>query len=466
MLRDCHCHDELMRVVVVGGGISGLAVAWELSARADVVVLEAADQVGGKLRLGSLAGVDLDVGAESILARRPEGVALVRASGLADALIEPLTTAAGVLADGRIRAIPSRTMLGIPTDPTATAVTDLLSADAVAAIAGEPQREPLPPMSEDLAVGTVVRARLGNEVVDRLVEPLLAGVYAGRADALSLRATAPALARELQLGGSLVDAARRALTGSAPDGSDQPLFAAVAGGVGRLPQALVASGRFAVRTRTTVRELRRTPTGFALECGPVARPQQLSADAVIVATPASKAAQLLRDVAPAAAKDLAAIDSASVAIVSLAYQNTRLPPGSGFLVAAGEPYAVKGVTFSSQKWPGTPAGLVMLRASLGRAGQTRDLQHSDEELIALVRRELTKLLGISPEPIDAIVTRWGGGLPQYAVGHVERVARVRSAVAAVPGLAVCGATYDGIGIAACVASAHAAAAQIRAAVLW
>jgi oxygen-dependent protoporphyrinogen oxidase len=209
-----------------------------------------------------------------------------------------------------------------------------------------------------------------------------------------------------------------------------------------------------------VRALRRTPTGFALDCGPVPAPSLVTADAVVLAVPPAKAARLLDSVAPAAAAELAAIESASVAIVTFALRDVDLPPGSGLLVALGERLAVKGVTLSSQKWPLETGGLVLLRASLGRAGESAVLQRSDEELIALVRGELRALLGVTAEPVDALVTRWGGGLPQYGVGHVERVRRIRDAVAAVPGLAVCGAAFDGVGIPACIAAAGAAAEQV------
>jgi oxygen-dependent protoporphyrinogen oxidase len=444
-----------MRVVVVGGGIAGLAAAWELAARADVVVLEAADRVGGKLRLGTLAGLPVDVGAEAILARRPEGLDLAREAGLADELIDPLTTEAAIFAGGRSHPVPRRTVMGIPAE-TET-VRGLLGEPALAAIDAEPSRPPLPPLDRDVSIGALVRDRLGPQIVDRLVEPLLGGVYAGRADALSLRATVPALAERLRSGGSLIEAVRDTIAVGTQGTSAGPVFAAVAGGVGRLPPALAADGRFEVRTAVTVRSIRRTPNGFTLECGAVPAPAVLEADAVVVATPAAKAATLLRNVAPGAAAALAEIESASVAIVSLAYRNVALPAGSGLLVAASEPYAVKGVTISSQKWPGTPTGLALLRASIGRAGEVRHLQASDAELVALVRRDLVGLLGVDTVPVDALVTRWGGGLPQYTVGHVERVRRIRAAVGPVPGLAVCGAIYDGIGIPACIASAREAA---------
>ncbi len=451
------------RVVVVGGGISGLSAAHRVAGArpdVDVVVLEGAPEVGGKLRVAPVAGVSVDVGAEAMLARRPEGMGLVRELGLP--VLAPSTTAARVRAGGVAHPLPARTMLGIPADLDAARASGVLTEAALARLAAEPDAHPLPPLDDDVAVGALVRARLGDEVAERLVEPLLGGVYAGRADELSLRATMPALATRLGDGGSLVRAAQAVTDAGSHDPTPGPVFASLAGGLGTLAQRLAGSGRFAVRTAMTVRALRRTPTGFALDCGPVPEPELVEADAVIVAVPAVKSALLLREMAPAAAGELAAIESASMAIVTFAYRDVPLPAGSGLLVGAGEGFGVKAVTLSSQKWPLETGGLSVLRASIGRAGENHWLQRDDGELIGLVARELRALIGVNAEPVDALVTRWGGGLPQYGVGHVERVARVRAAVAGVPGLAVCGAAYDGVGIPACIASAYAAADQVLA----
>jgi oxygen-dependent protoporphyrinogen oxidase len=454
------------RVVVVGGGISGLTAALRVCARlpdAAVVVLEGSAALGGKLRLATVAGITVDVGAEAMLARRPEGVGLARELGLAGDMIAPLSTAAQVRAGGTTHPLPARTMLGIPADLAAVRASGVLSEPALARIAAEPHGDPLPPLSDDVAVGTLVRQRLGNEVADRLVEPLLGGVYAGRVDDLSLRATMPALAGRLAGGGSVVRAAQAVTDVGAHDPAAGPVFASLSGGLGTLPAAVAAAGRFAVRTSTTVRAIRRTPTGFALDCGPVPEPELVEADAVIVAVPAAKAALLLRDIAPAATAELRAILSASVAITTLAYRGVALPAGSGLLVATTEGFGVKAVTLSTQKWPLQTDGLILLRASVGRAGENHLLQRDDGDLVALVRHELRALIGVAAEPVDALVTRWGGGLPQYAVGHLDAIARVRAAVAAVPGLGVCGAAYDGVGIPACIASAQAAADQVVAA---
>jgi oxygen-dependent protoporphyrinogen oxidase len=426
-----------------------------------VIVLEASDRVGGKLRLAEVAGVPVDVGAEAVLARRPEAVGLIRAAGLGEALIAPTTTAANVRVGGGLHPLPARTFLGIPADVAAARASGALSDGALARIASEPDAEPLPPLSGDVSVGELVRSRLGNEVVDRLVEPLLGGVYAGRADRLSLRATMAPLASVLaRSGGSLVRAAASVTDVGTHDASAGPVFASLRGGLGSLPQALATHPRVTVRTRTTARDVRRaTDGGFTVVCGSVPQTETLESDAVIVAAPAAKSAALLASLAPAAALELRDVETASMAIVTLAFRDAVLPQGSGVLVGAREGFQVKAVTLSSQKWP-MRTDLVILRASIGRIGEVQALQREDAELLAAVRHELRTLIGVDAEPVDSDVTRWGGALPQYGVGHVERVGRIRAAIQAVPGLAVCGATYDGVGIPACIASAQTAARTV------
>ncbi len=453
------------RLVVVGGGISGLAAAWfAADAGFDVTLLEASPRVGGKLRVEQVAGVPVDVGAEAVLTARPEGVGLIAGAGLEAERIAPTTTAARVRADGRNHPLPARTMFGIPSSVEAVRESGVLSPAGVAAVEHEPALDPLPPLASDVSVGALVRSRLGDEVADRLVEPLLGGVYAGRSDELSLRATMGALARQLEGGGSLVEAAQAVTDVGTRAPSTGSIFTTLRGGLGRLPATLATSGRFVVRTGTTVRSIRRTPTGFALECGAVPEPVLVEAEAVIVAAPAAKAARLLAEVAPGAAGELGGIESASMAIVTFAFRAIEPPPGSGLLVGAGERLATKAITLSSQKWPLETGGLTLLRASVGRIGETRPLQLEDAELIELVRRELRPLLGITGAPVDARVTRWGGGLPQYTVGHLDRMARVRSSVAGVPGLGVCGAAFDGVGIPACIGSAKAAVDRVVASI--
>ncbi len=455
------------KVVVIGGGIAGLAAAHEIGRRlpnAKVLLIEASSTIGGKLRVAELAGQSVDVGAEAMLARRPEGVEFAHGVGLGASMISPLTTSARVFADGAPHPLPAKTLMGVPADVESARVSGLFTDDALARIAAEPQLDPLPPLDHDVAVGVLVRERLGREVLERLVEPLLGGVYAGRADQLSLRATIPALAARLGVvGGSVVDAARTVTANAARATSTDPVFASITGGLGNLAWAVARHGGFEVRTGLTVRSIVRTPAGFALECGPVPDPELIEADAVVVATPAAKASGLLKSLVPPASALLAEIEYSSMAIVSLAYQDVRPPQGSGLLVGDSERVAVKAITISSQKWPGTPDGLTLLRASVGRIGRTEDLQREDGDLVDLVRSDLALLTGIEATPIDSLVTRWGGALPQYTVGHADRIISIRNAVEAIPGLAVCGAAYEGVGIPACIASAHRAADRVVAA---
>jgi protoporphyrinogen/coproporphyrinogen III oxidase len=457
-----------LRAVVVGGGVAGLAAAVRIARDrpdAEVLVLEAASAVGGKLRRIQLAGSWVDVGAEAMLARRPEGVQAVRELGLAGELIEPLTTSALLRNRGTNRPLPARTVLGVPADPDALRAAGVLSEQTLARIEAEPAAGPYPPLAEDLSVAELVGQRFGDEVVQRLVDPLLGGVYAGRAEAISVRAALPALASRLTTeGGSLLAAARSTLP--APDaGPAGPVFASLTGGLARLPEAMAAQDRVTVRTASTVRAISRRPTGFLLTVGPTSAPELVPADLLVLAVPAGKASILLAELAPIAAHELAGIETASVAIVTLAFDRLpagALPAGSGLLIPVVEGLACKAMTFSSQKWPGVGAesAITLMRASLGRAGEEWVLQREDGELVAMVRAELAQLTGLTAQPVDVHVQRWGGGLPQYAVGHLDRVARIRAAVAAVPGLAVCGASYDGVGIPACIGSAHAAADRV------
>lgn len=463
------------RVVVVGGGIAGLAAATRIAERrpdAEVLLLEASDRIGGKLRRIQLAGAWVDVGAEAMLARRPEGLAATRAAGLAADLIHPLSTAALLRNRGVNRPLPARTLMGVPTDLAALRSAGVLSEQTVARIEAEPAGGPYPPLATDVSIGDLVADRFGDEVVDRLVDPLLGGVYAGHARAISLRAAVPGLASRLMTeGGSLLAAAAANVAAGARDEPGPPVFASLAGGLARLPETLAdrlaARGPGTVRTGVTVRAIGRLPSGFRLSVGAVPDGRQLDADAVLLATPAGKTGGLLAELAPVAAAELAGIETASMAIVTLAFAGLpagSLPAGSGILIPSVEGLSCKAMTFCSQKWPGVGAesGVLLLRASLGRAGEQWVLQREDAELVAVVRAELGQLTGLRAEPVASHVQRWGGALPQYAVGHLDRVARIRAAVGELAGLAVCGASYDGVGIPACIASAHTAADRVLA----
>ncbi len=436
--------------MVVGGGVAGLAAAHRLAGDHDVLVLEASTVVGGKLRSATVGGVPVDVGAEAMLHRRPEGSDLARELGLE--VVHPASTSSSVWSRGELHPLP-RTMMGVPLDVDDLAASGVLDDRAVEVVRREPG---LPPadLTRDRSVASLVGERFGPEVVDRLVEPLLGGVYAGHAASLSVRATTPQLVA-LAGRGSLLEAA------AALPVPDAPVFAGLPGGMTTLPAALAARRDVEIRTSATVRHLERVAGGYRLTVGPAHAPERVTADRVVLACPAAPASRLLGDVAPVAARELAAIEYASMAIVTHAFRADDLGDlaatrTSGFLVPPVEGRAIKAATYSFAKWDWVRQagdGLLVLRTSVGRHREEAALHRTDAALVSDSLAELAALAGITARPVDSHVQRWGGALPQYAVGHLDRVARIRADVARVPGLSVCGAAYDGVGIPAVIASA-------------
>lgn len=451
------------RAVVVGGGMAGLAAAVELRRQgAAVTVLEATERLGGVVHATEVGGVLVDAGADAMLRRAPEGVALAAWAGLE--VVAPETTAAHVLTPRGLRPLPGRTLLGVPGALRPLAASGVLGVAGLARVASDrcrPGRPLLPADGPDTSVARLVCDRLGPQVLDRLVDPLLGGVYAGRSELLSARATLPQLAPALTGTASLVRAVAAALP--APDPLAGSPFGGVRGGMGLLPPALGAALRADgadVRLGARVTDLRRTPGGWEVRTAAGA----LAADVVVLALPAAPAARLLAPHLPHAAADLAAVETASVALVTLVLDGPVPGSGSGYLVPPSAGRAVKAVTATSRKWGHLAAGPGVLRASLGRYGDAAVLQRDDDELVALVRSEVGDVLGPLPAVRATRVTRWGGALPQYAPGHVERVARLRAAVATLPGLAVAGASYDGVGVPTVVRTGQRAAREALAGV--
>ncbi|MGH3986000.1 MAG: protoporphyrinogen oxidase [Pseudonocardiaceae bacterium] len=475
------------RVAVVGGGISGLTAAYRLRTllgpAAEIVLVEGSRRLGGVLRTVELGGVALDVGAEAFLMRRPEALGLIEELGLGGQLVHPTPAAPTVRAGGRTVALPTRTLLGLP--GAAADVAGLLSAQGMARVAAEPDVPLCWEPGQDAAVGLLLRERAGDELVDRLVDPLLGGVYAGRADALGLRATLPAVATALDRGASSLLAAANATLPPTHGVSGSharrvrlprtdPVFGTLLGGLGGLVDALVAAAAVQPRLGSPVRGLARTPGGWRLQLGGHlpggSRPDHLDADAVLLAVPAPALRRLLADPLPGASAAAGRIEVASSAVVGLALPLAAaqaLPEASGVLVASDESQreslSVKAFTFSGRKWAHASSHEVLLiRGSLGRHGEARVLQRDDAELVDAVRADLAALTGITAAPVDTVVARWGGGLPQYAPGHLDAVAALEREVDGAPGLAVAGATLHGVGVPACIGTADAAARRIAA----
>ena len=475
-------------VVIVGGGVAGLAAAFFLRDEAvRVTVLEGSPRLGGKLSVSEIAGVAVDEGAEALLVTRPEGTGLIAQAGLGGERVEPGTTSSAIWTLGALRPLPRRQFMGVPSDLAELAKSGVLTGDGVARAS---QDLLLPPTTRDgdVPVAGYVGARFGAEVVDRLVDPLLGGVYAGRSADLSFDATMPALSAASRRYRSLAEAARSLLPAAVGDREDGPaagtrsggsVFTTLAGGLGVLPSYLAKASGAEIRTSSMARELSRRPAGepvWRLAVGSAAAQERVEADAVILAVPARPAGRLLAGVpgASAAVTAFTEISYASMAIVTLGYPRSAFPGASlaalgwsGYLVPAVDGRAVKAVTFSTVKWPHlagvTARGsepLEIVRCSVGRIGEEAVLQLADDDLVALAAGEFAQATGVRGAPVASRVTRWGGALPQYTVGHLDRVARIRAAIASQPGLAVCGAAYDGVGIPACVATARAAVSQV------
>jgi oxygen-dependent protoporphyrinogen oxidase len=463
-------------VVVVGGGISGLAAAWRLATLrhdVDITVLEGSDVVGGKLRVSEIDGIAVDEGAESMIATRPEAVALAREIGLGDDLVHPAVTAPSLFLGGDLVPLPPALMMGVPTDLSSLARSGVISAQGLARI---PLDHVLPPtrIGEDISIGEYVGRRLGPEVVVKLVAPLLMGVYADRPVNISMRVAAPSLFEAATHDRSLLEAAKSARAKSSAASSGGPVFAGIRGGVGRFPLVLAERLRAAgvtIATGVTVRDVVRAPRGWRVETGATNDVAFLDADAVILAVPAPVAAKLATGLSVQAEAELSELDVTSVAVVTHLYRASELPGGdvpggSGYLTPSDVRRPVKAATFASHKWQwiadeATPRGLVAVRCSMGLADDVELLQRDDDDLARLAADDLAFAARLGKaRPVASRVTRWGGGLPRYAVGHVDRATRIVDALQSLPGMAVCGAAYDGVGIAACIGRADKAATHI------
>ncbi|MEU8977586.1 protoporphyrinogen oxidase [Streptomyces sp. NPDC058246] len=461
-------------VVIVGGGIAGLAAAFYLrNEPVRVTLLEGSSRIGGKLSVSEVAGVAVDEGAESLYANRRKTTGLIKDAGLGDRIMSAGVTASAIWTRDEIRQQPDRQFMGVPCDMDGLAKSGVLSA---AGLERARQDLALPSFDRDgdVSVAAYVGGRLGQEVVDRLVDPFLAGVFSGRAEDLSFEATLTPLAKASRGHVSLADAAG-SLTPQLAEGEKPPpvSVATLEGGFGSLPPTLVrevlaAAPDASVRTGAPVRELARSAGGWRLTVGPVTDPEHIDADAVIVAVPAGPASSLLAGVpgTASAVSALAEVPYSSVAMVTLAYPRAAFPGGlsgrgyAAYRVPAVEGKAVKEVTFTTVKWPHLAGQVEIVRCSLGRFGEEQLLLRDDADLVALAAAELAEATGVTGVPVASRVSRWDDALPQYTVGHLDRVQRIREAVAAQPGLAVCGALYDGVGVGVCMTTARKAADQV------
>jgi oxygen-dependent protoporphyrinogen oxidase len=441
------------RYAVVGGGITGLAAAWELTrlAPGDEVVVYEPGALGGKLRTTAFAGRLVDEGADAFLARVPWGRELCDELDLGAELVSPATPVAYVASGAELHRLPAGLVLGVPTDAGALRDSPLVGADAVARVEAEPTLPGAPlGAADDPSVGDLIRRRFGDDVLEHLVDPLLGGINAGDSDRLSVRAAAPQLAAAAERSASLVEGL---LAASPPDDPAAPVFWALPGGMTDLVDALVAALAAA---------------GVTFTAEAVAAVGDVAGDGVVLATPAAATATILEKAGAAdAASVLRTLGHASPVLTTFAFRRGDIAhalDGSGFLVPRAEGRFLTACSFATTKWAHLGAadpGTVVLRASAGRYGDDRAIDLDDDAVAVRMLADLDDLLGLAGDPTAVRISRWPGGFPQYEPGHLDRVAAVEADVAArLPGVALAGAAYRGIGIPACIRQGRQAAAGL------
>ncbi|HVT76975.1 MAG TPA: protoporphyrinogen oxidase [Acidimicrobiales bacterium] len=442
------------RVAVIGGGIAGLAAALDLAAAADVTVFEASDRVGGPIRTVDFAGERVEAGPDAFLARRPEMIDLAARVGFTrDDLISPTAADAGIWTRGEVRQMPSGLVMGVPRSAEHLGDTGIISAEGVARAARE-RELPVPDVGDDVGMGELVRQRFGEEVFERLVDPLMGGVHAGRSELLSTAVAVPQLLAAARSGRPLMDAL------PVPAPSSDPVFYSVRAGLGEIVDR-VAQHLTDIRLGARVDELQMVGGGW------VVAGEEF--DGVVVATHAPVTASLVAPFAPDAAEVLSTVEYASVVLTLLGYPTaafTSPPHTSGYLVPRVEHKLTSAVSWWNAKWSQrAPRGTQVVRASTGRIDDVRHRDLSDDDLVAALHGELVEATGLHADaPSDARVSRYDHALPQFRVGHLTDVAAPAHAAAAAvrAPLALAGSCYEGLGLPACVASGQAAARAVLA----
>lgn len=452
----------MIRIAIIGGGVSGLTAAFRLSARlpgAAITLFEATDRTGGKLWTGQIAGATVERGADSWLAAKPWASALAGDLGLANQLVttDPANKRTFIAQGDHLYPLPEGLSGLVPTRLGPIARSPLLSIRAKARIALEPL---IPPdrTGQERSVAEFVRHRLGTDAYEVMVEPLLSGIYAGDGETLSIDAAFPLMVILERSHGSLIRGVRAAGKGRS---GVRPGFVSLAGGISDLTDGLrsaVEARGVAIQTGTRIQSLQQRGSGFTLDEKPF--------DAVLVATDAANAMLLLGTVTPVGAQSVAAVPLVSTVTVALAWPLAALgrpPAGYGYVVPRREGRPALAATWMSSKWTGrTPPGIATIRVFLGRTGDEGWVSASDSVLVDTACAEVARTLSPRTEPIDVLVTRWPAAMPQYTLGHRERIDRLERAVDAIPGLELTGNYQRGVGIPDCIREAMAAADRLAA----
>jgi oxygen-dependent protoporphyrinogen oxidase len=471
----------MKRIAIIGGGIAGLSAAYYLErARASGVELEwtlfeKSDRFGGVIQTELRDGFVLEAGPDSFLTVKPEAAQLCRDLGLGDQLIS--SNDAGrktyIVVKERLIPIPDGLEFMVPTRIWPMARTRLFSFGTKLRMAREMSASPQGASrvgNEDESVASFVLRHFGAEMVERVAEPLLAGVYGGDAANLSVRAVLPRFAEMEREHGSLVRATlkahrQRARAKRKTQAPTQSLFTSLKGGMQQVVDALLATLPAPWRRlQYPVSALRQAGDEWQVESAEAKTSERFHN--VVVAAPATAAAELLRGIRPELAENLDKITYTSSCAVALAYDHLDLPPGFGFLVPRSEGHKMLACTFVHRKFPHrAPEGSALLRCFFSSSRLRGWQGYSESALLDLAQRELTDIMGLRAMPRFARVFRWACGLPQYTIGHLERVAEMEKSLSGLPGLHIIGNSFYGIGVPDCVRSGMRAAATIAAAAL-
>jgi oxygen-dependent protoporphyrinogen oxidase len=460
----------MSRVVVIGGGIAGLAAAYRLTQIAPevaVTLIESDHRLGGKILTERVDGFVIEGGPDTFLSLKPRGLGLCRELGLENRLhgTNEKIRRTYVMCGNKLHELPEGLTGLIPSRFGPMTKTGLISPLGKLRMGLEYF---LPPRSlnGDESLAAFVERRLGRELYDRLIEPLMGGIYAGDGEQLSLAATFPQLRQtELEYGGLIrgMLAAKKKAPPSKPGSKKWSAFLTPTTGLAEIVEALETKLiGVAVRVGTRVARVKAAPPGYSVI---VENGEAMRADAVIFATPASVTADLISNLDSQIALALRAIPYVSTATVSVAYPLADIPrplDGYGYIIPRAEGRPILACTWTSTKFPHrAPEGHSLIRAFVGRAGQEDVLERTDQELLQLVCDELRRTLGITTPPILYRIFRWPKAMPQYTLGHLDRLAVIEQRLAAHPGLFVAGNAYRGIGIPDCIASGEAAADKAR-----
>ncbi len=460
-------------IAVVGGGITGLSAAHELRrAGAEFVLLEARDRLGGKIKGAAVGGVTVDAGPDGFLVRDRDVINLCCELGLERQIVSPVESRAFVCADGVLKPLPEKSLLGAPYDVESAAHSGVLSAAGLAELRSSLKRD-APALDGDSSLGAVLRPRIGDETFERLVDPLLGAVNAGSADVMSAEACAPSLYDAARPGGPFGEALRNAVrqrpSERTPGYGPPAVFGGLRGGITRIVDALAEKLGNAVRLRFPVLALDRARPGQSTRWTLQTPQGSVTADAVILTTPAWVTARLLETHSSQAAAILSDISYADVAIVALVFDSSHIARplnGSGFVVPRGQGLLTTACSWASAKWEHLRApGRALLRVSAGRVDDHTWLDLDDRQLVLALVDELSELGVVGGAAAQAHVTRWPRSLPQYRPGHLQRIASAESCLSTdTHGLFTAGAALRGLGLPACVRQGRSAAAKALAAV--